>query len=804
MGSMIRRGSTARRAASIAVLAATFAVPPRAGAADELPPAAGRPVDFRRDVEPLLRRSCTRCHAAGKRRGRLQVDRREDLLRGGESGPSVVVGRSADSLLIRLVAGLDPERVMPAKGARLSRQEIGILRAWIDQGLAWPEGFSFADGERVARELRPPAVPPARPGAALTNPIDRLLEPYFRERGVSPGNVVDDRTFARRVHLDVVGVLPPERELEVFLGDERPGKRERLVRRLLARGDAYADHWLTLWNDALRNDYRGTGYIDGGRQQISAWLHEALRTNKPYDEFVRDLVSAAPGAEGFVKGIVWRGVVNASQRAEMQAAQNVAQVFLGTNLKCASCHDSFVNHWKLVDSYGLANVFAEKPLEIHRCDKPTGDFAETRFLYPELGSIDAKAPRKARLAQLAGLLTSPKNGRFARTIVNRLWARFLGRGLVEPTDDMDSEPWNAGLLEWLAYDLVENGHDLQKTIERILLSRAYQLPSVPAERSGDPAFVFRGPLVRRLSAEQFVDAACRLTGVWQEFSPAFLAPLESAARSGGPPGAHGSGHGFVKFSSDVVRSGAVDIDVELNDARTLWLVVTDGGDGRDHDWADWLEPRLEGDGKTMRLTETRWKSASTGHGKVRIGKNAVGHPILWKGDEVKNSIGTHAFSVIVYDLPRGYRRFRALAAVDSEAVEKSPAAGHSVRFVVMTDVEVRASWRVTDPLTRALGRPNREQVVTERDSTATTLQALELTNGGTLDILLRKGAKRWLDEGMSSEELVPALFRRAFGRAPTAGERETALEVVGVPPSQEGVHDLLWIVSLLPEFQLIY
>ena len=109
----------------------------------------------------------------------------------------------------------------------------------------------------------------------------------------------------------------------------------------------YADHWLSFWNDLLRNDYEGTGYIDGGRQQITPWLYDALLTNKPLGQFVRDLIEPAAGAEGFVKGIVWRGSVNASQRPPIQAAQNLAQVFLGINLKCASCHDSFVSQWKL-------------------------------------------------------------------------------------------------------------------------------------------------------------------------------------------------------------------------------------------------------------------------------------------------------------------------------------------------------------------------------------------------------------------------------------------------------------------------
>src|SRR5205823_12957974 len=205
-----------------------------------------------------------------------------------------------------------------------------------------------------------------------------------------------------------------------------------------------------------------------------------LATNMRYDRFVTALINPTPESEGFAKGIVWRGVVNASQTPQMQAAQNISQVFLGVNLKCASCHDSFINDWTLADAYGLASVYSDGPLEMVRCDKPTGQIAKMKFLYPELGDIDSTAGRPERLKQLASLITSPRDGRPTRTIVNRLWARFLGRGLIEPTDEMENPAWNQDLLDWLAADLAENRYDLKRTIELILTSKAYQLPATPA------------------------------------------------------------------------------------------------------------------------------------------------------------------------------------------------------------------------------------------------------------------------------------------------------------------------------------
>ena len=395
-----------------------------------LPAAAARPIDFAADVKPILQASCARCHARGRERGGFSIETRERLLAGGDNGAVVVPGDSAASELVRLVAGLDPESVMPKKGSRLTAEQVGILRAWIDQGLAWDPAISFA--RAPARNLAPrrPALPE---GSAATHPVDRLLAGYFAAHEAAPARLAGDRRFARRAYLDAIGVLPTALELRAYLDDRRPGKRARLVRALLADDRRYAEHWLSFWNDLLRNDYQGTGYIDGGREQISAWLYAALARNMPYDRFVAELVNPEPGAEGFTKGIVWRGVVNASQTPQMQAAQNVSQVFMGVNLKCASCHDSFINDWQLADGYGLAactpTVRSRWSSATSRPARPRRSSSSTRN--SERSMRGPRAPNASR--QLARILVGPANGRLPRTIVNRLWARFMGRGLVEPS-----------------------------------------------------------------------------------------------------------------------------------------------------------------------------------------------------------------------------------------------------------------------------------------------------------------------------------------------------------------------------------
>jgi hypothetical protein len=469
-------------------------------------------VDFAHDVLPILKNRCAKCHTAGKYEGDLSLDTRETLV---DSGVVNLDAADESDLLLRVTSD-DPEIRMPHNAAPLSDEEIGKLREWIAAGLPWEEGFSFANQHQVAP--LPPRQPPLPPVIEGRNhPVDRFIMPHFVEYNVSVPPPQGDAAFLRRAKLDIVGLLPTVDELDAFVADNAPDKRTRLVRELLGRDRHYAEHWLSFWNDLLRNDYAGTGYIDGGRQQITGWLYEALVTNKPYDQFVRELIAPTEASEGFIRGIKWRGRVNASQVPELQFAQSTAQVFLGINLKCASCHDSFIDSWKLTDAYGMAAITAEGPLEIHRCDKPTGEMAVAKFLFPELGTVDAALSRDERLKQTAALLTSEENGRLARTIVNRIWQRLMGRGIVEPVDIMDNPPFSQDLLDWLAWDLTEHGYDLKRTIELITTSEIYASQSVVQEEAPEPSLaVFVGPIAKRMTAEQFVDALWQITETWPE------------------------------------------------------------------------------------------------------------------------------------------------------------------------------------------------------------------------------------------------------------------------------------------------
>jgi len=804
----------------------------------QLPPPAEHKIDFSKEIKPIFEASCIKCHGRGKDKGGLRIDTRETLLKGGDSGPVITLGKSADSLLVALVQGFDPDSVMPKKGSRLTPEQIGLLRAWIDQGAEWDPHVTFA---RLPPANLKPRLPEIPPGTKDENPIDRFLQPYFASHSFQAPPQVNDRVFARRVYLDVTGMLPPPNELEAFVSNKKANKRELLVRDLLANDRGYAENWLSFWNDLLRNDYKGTGYIDGGRKQITGWLYSALLTNMPFNQFVSELINPVTNSEGFTKGIVWRGVVNASQTPQMQAAQNISQVFMGVNLKCASCHDSFVNDFTLADSYGLAGIYADSPLEMVRCDKPTGKKADLKFIYPELGNISPDADKSTRLKQLAEIITKRDDGRLTRTLVNRIWQRVMGRGLVEPVDEMEKAAWNQDLLDWLAEDFASHNYGVKFLLQRILTSRAYQLPAVNLGEQTDQNYVFHGPAVRRLSAEQFRDALTSLTGIGYPSPLADVVSVEPEQKRFAL-----AAHIFWIWNSTNAAEKATPGHVYFRKTVKLSVVPEEAAVvmTADNTFTFYVNGKLVGSGNDFKngyLFDLR--------PFLKTGENTF---IV---DAVNNLAGnippTSAEPPRGSESPAGLLFYARLRHFD-HGVQKTNDFGSDTSWVCSSTVQmplkdpdsIRAEtgwtnaiklgdpgmipWRVTksyfstrlasaypgkiraalvaaDPLMTALGRPNREQVVTTRSSVATTLQALEMTNGETLADILKRGADNLLnDPRMAKKSLVPTVYERALGRKPTEPELQLAKNIVGNPAKPAGVEDLLWAVTMLPEFQLIY
>lgn len=786
-------------------------MPAALGAADVGP-------DFVHEIAPILRESCLECHSNTKKKAGLSFNSEESFREGSEFGEVIDLDDPDDSILLELLESDDDTERMPSKDDPLKAEQIALIRAWIAAGAKWEPGFTFQKPDyKAPLKPRMPELPVALEGR--DNPIDRVIDHYLTENKSARPKPLNDATFLRRVHLDLTGLLPTASEVSAFLEDQSTDKRAEKVDALLADQTKYAEHWLSFWNDLLRNDYAGTGYIDGGRKQISNWLYQSLVGNKPYDQFVRELVAPTPESEGFAAGIKWRGSVSAAQTTPMQYAQSVGQVFLGINLKCASCHDSFIDDWKLSDAYGLAAIYADEKLEMSRCDKLTGKIAEPAWLFPEIGKVDSSLARPERLAQLANLVTSPENGRTPRVVVNRIWQRLMGRGIVHPVDSMQSEPWSEDLLDFLGVNLTENGYDLKKTMRLICLSQAYQSESETYQEAPlEVNYTYRGPRAKRLSAEEFTDAIWQICGT----APTKIdAPVQRPAHT--PLIALAKSASWLWLNDQAVSAGQqasfrrqfklIDLPesahalVSADNEFEMWINGQKVLSG-----TNWMQPQSVNFTKNLIVGDNEIIVAVRNGGAGDNPAGLVFHALFQQNDKSTQELVSDIEWEVVATAPDAAGNFPPATPAWQVAVALSHNSWNAVtqRMPEMLTAAaspgemVRAVLLKSDLLMRTLGRPNREQIVSTRPEDLTTLSAMDLNNGNILDSRLAEGAQTLLRRNFDNPtELVNYLWRAALTREPSPQELELILSYIGENPELNQVQDLLWSVLMMPEFQII-
>jgi hypothetical protein len=771
-------------------------------------PALAGKIDFVHQVMPVLQKNCAECHTEGKKKGGLSMNTLSEFLAGGEGGEVAVPGDPDDSYFLELVTSDDTDERMPPKGSGLTDEEVKLLHQWVEDGMDWPEEIRLGEsGWEPQLKPRVVTLPPAQLGR--DHPIDRILDRDLSMRKVPLPAAASDETFVRRVYLDLIGLLPTPEERDAFLNSTSDKKSEELVDDLLKRKIAYADHWLTFWNDLLRNDYTGTGFITKGRTQITTWLYRSLCENKPYDQMTRELIDVNKESEGFINGIKWRGSVNASQTRNMQFAQNVSQVFLGINMKCASCHDSFIDRWTLQEAYDLAAVFSENPLELERCDVPTGKMATARWMFPELGQIDANASKTKRLKQLAGLMTHPKNGRFTRTMVNRIWAQLMGRGIVHPVDAMHTKPWNEDLLDFLANRFAEDKYDLKKFIHFVMTSEAYRSSSDLLSEEPGIDYAYNGPLPKRMSAEQLMDSIWQVTSsnpknanakVVRKFENAKRVPSEILSFQW-PEKISGHWIWSKEEAPKIKLRKEVTLDEKPLSAGILAtcdnafsLSINGRFIARSTAWerpVKLLQPGLFQAGKNLIEVDAEMFGGAQGFvGQIVLQyenrQEVIETGVDWLA-QAPDQDWSQAQAVKEYGQAPWRKVLHSKAIQDGKTDTEPP---------------VRASLVANDFLMRSLGRPHRDQVVTSRPSSLTTLQAIDLANGEILSNTLTKGAQN-LSRSKKRKDIPVWLYRHALGRSPTEKEESTLLAITQNSPDHQGVEDLLWLVFMQPDFQII-
>jgi uncharacterized protein DUF1553/uncharacterized protein DUF1549 len=348
----------------------------------------------------------------------------------------------------------------------------------------------------------------------------------WRTLGLTPSGPCTDAEFIRRASLDAIGTLPTPGEVRAFVASRAPDKQERLVDALLQRPE-YADYWAVKWGDLLRINRGPLG--DKGMWSFYNWLHTCLQQNRPVDRWVRELITAEGSTYTTGPANFYRVASSPEDLAE-----TTSQVFLGVRLQCARCHHHPFEKWSQTDYYQLAAYFARVGLKgseefgIFGGEQVVRLSASGEVKHPKTNAVMRPHPLDGperddpldRRRALAAWLTAKTNLRFARNIVNRYWAYLMGRGIVEPVDDMrvTNPPTNPELLDALAADFIAHGYDLKALLRTIMTSQVYQLSSQATSANRMDEIAYSHYKVKRLPAEVMLDAVCAVTGVPEKFS----------------------------------------------------------------------------------------------------------------------------------------------------------------------------------------------------------------------------------------------------------------------------------------------
>ncbi len=357
------------------------------------------------------------------------------------------------------------------------------------------------------------------------NFIDDYIFAKLRKLRVAPAPRCSDDVFVRRAYLDVLGVLPTVEETEAFLANEAPDKRAQLIDKLLKRPE-FAEVWAMKWAEALRVSTAGMNLNEKSLHRYNDWLRHAIMSNMPLDELVRELLSAEGG--NFTAPAANFYLVETDPKL---MAENVAQVFMGVQMQCAQCHNHPFERWTMDDYYSFAAFFAQvgrkqgsDPRETIVFNSGTGavnHLVDNRPMEPRfLGGDQPDLAGRDRREVLGDWLTAPDNPWFARNIANRVWDHYFGRGIINPPDDVrvTNPPSHPRLLEELGQRLVSYDYDLRQLVRDICNSYTYQMSTRP--RAGAPSDTrnFNVAQVRRLPAEQLLDAISQVTGHQVKFA----------------------------------------------------------------------------------------------------------------------------------------------------------------------------------------------------------------------------------------------------------------------------------------------
>lgn len=361
--------------------------------------------------------------------------------------------------------------------------------------------------------------------AVEKNYVDAFVFDKLKKLRIPPAQLCSDEVFVRRAYVDVLGTIPSAEETVSFLSDTDPDKRAKLIDKLLERPE-FSELWAMKWAEVLRVAEIPNVLDRKGMFRYNDWLRQAIMSNTPMDKLVRELLGAEGG--NFTNPAANFYVI---EQDPLVIAENVSQVFLGIQLKCAQCHNHPFERWTMNDYYSFAAFFAQvgrkpssDPRESIIFNRGSGEVQHLNTkqnMAPKfLGGAVPDLQGRDRRAVLAEWITSPDNPWFAKNIANRVWAHFLGAGIIDPPDDVrvTNPPTNPKLLEELGAKMIAYNYDLRRLVRDICTSYTYQMSTQPREPENNDARNFSHARVRRLTSEQMLDAIVKVTGTDVKFA----------------------------------------------------------------------------------------------------------------------------------------------------------------------------------------------------------------------------------------------------------------------------------------------
>jgi hypothetical protein len=730
--------------------------------------------DFEREVRPILARKCFACHGPALQKSHLRLDRRADMLRGGESGiPAIEPGKSAASLLIRYVSGADAKLVMPPAGPRLTVPEIAALRDWIDAGAVWPgsvEPVVAKADPRLAHWAfhapKRPAVPAVRDEAWVKNPIDAFVLSKLEAKGWRPAARATDGDLLRRVYLDITGLPPTVAEQDAFRGDW-----DGLVRTLLAR-PAYGERWARHWLDVVR--YGDTNGYERDDVKPQGWkfrdyVIRSLNADKPFDRFVieqlagdelPDVNAETLLATGYSRLGPWddEPADPAEDRFDQldDILNTTAQGFLGMTLACARCHNHKFEPYTTKDYYGMIAVFngLERPRNGRtELDRPVGTWAEIdRF------NVREKKIAELREAAKAAWLASGKSALPAGADLKKL-SKEQAKVLAGELAGLPVEEEVARLKRETpdlprGYFMEERSATVKPTHILIRGKAASPGPEVGPSVPGvlvkeQPSFAFDGTRTsgRRLglakwiaSRENPLTARVIVNRVWQWHF----------------------GDGIVRTANDFGVMGDRPSHEELLDWLAVWFM--DNG---------WSLKKLH----ALILSSNTYRMAKTGNAAY-----AAVDPenrLLWKAPyrrleaeaildsalAVSGRLNTQVYGDFVY--PK-MQKEALEGSSDPEKIwkpyDEDKASRRAIYYIVKRSLMV--------PLMEVLDLCDTTRPAAKRQTTSVAPQALQLFNGDFINRQARHFAERLRREAEGEAAQIELAYRLALARRPTAAERD--------------------------------